>query len=455
MTLAAQLAQRINRISWEKLPPQVVANAKSAILDTVGVMLAGSHDEPTTRLLRVPGMRDAGPCLVLGHAIRTSALNAALVNGTSAHAMDFDDVNIALGGHPSAPLVPALFALVEITEASGRDVITSFVTGFETTTRIARGVNYHHYEKGWHPTVTLGIFGVAAACARLLKLSDSQMATALSIGASFASGVKANFGTMTKPLHVGHCARNGLFAALLAQENCTASSEAFEDKQGFLNVFNGPGTFDCERMLAAWSQPFDIDQPGLGIKLYPCCGSTHAAIDGMITLATQHGIRPDDIERIDARIHARRLAHINRPDPKSALDAKFSVQYCLARALLERAVVVDHFENDAFLDVRARALTQKVHVEGYRNPAPDVGDHYAVDLSVTLKSGARITIRQERPCGRTPEDPTPPERLKAKFENCAARVLGSAKAPRLYAALDELEKMSSLRELIADEALRV
>jgi 2-methylcitrate dehydratase PrpD len=251
MTLAAQLAQRINQISWEKLPPPVVANAKSAILDTVGVMLAGSQDEPTTRLLRVPGMRDTGPCLVLGHAIRTSALNAALVNGTSAHAMDFDDVNLALGGHPSAPLVPALFALAEITEASDRDVITSFVTGFETTTRIARGVNYHHYEKGWHPTVTLGIFGVAAACAHLLKLSDAQTATALSISASFASGVKANFGTMTKRLHVGHCARNGLFAALLAQENFTASSEAFEDKQGFLNVL-----MDREPSIAgACSQP--------------------------------------------------------------------------------------------------------------------------------------------------------------------------------------------------------
>jgi 2-methylcitrate dehydratase PrpD len=449
MTTANELASRIHAITWESLPPPVVANAKTAILDTVGVTLAGSREDAVVKLLRVPGTSDPGPSLVFGHALRTSALNAALVNGTAAHAMDFDDVNIALGGHPSAPVVPALFALAETMETSGRDFITAFVAGFETTTRIARAVNFHHYEKGWHPTVTLGIFGVAAACSRLMKLSDEQTATALAIAASFSSGVKANFGTMTKPLHVGHCARNGLFAALLAREDYTAEASAFEHTQGFFNVFNGAGTFDAERIFADWAQPYDIERPGTGIKLYPCCGSTHAAVDGAITLASRHDIAAEDVERIDARIHARRLAHIDRPDPRSSLDAKFSVQYCIARALLERRVVVDHFEDDAFMDANVRTLMHKVRVESYVNPPPDVGDHYAVDLSVTLRSGEALALRQERPCGRTPEDPTPPARLKAKFESCASRVLTDGDVYRAHAALTALETVENVATVLS------
>lgn len=452
MQVARELAHRINRVTYAGLSARVVTNAKAAILDTIAVTLAGSREEAPQWLLRVPGMSDPGPSLVFGCGRRTSALNAALVNGVSAHAMDFDDVNIALGGHPSAPIVPALIALAELIEATGRDLITAFVAGFETETRIARGVNFHHYEKGWHPTATLGIFGAAAACARLLKLTDEQIATALSIAASLASGVKANFGTMTKPLHVGHCARNGLFAALLAKEKFTANTQAFEHKQGFFQVFNGEGTFDCGRIFAGWADPFDIERPGIGIKLYPCCGSAHASIDGMISLAGRHDIGAADVERVDARIHARRLAHIDRPDPQSGLDAKFSVQYCLARALMERRVVVDHFEAEAFRDPSVRALMGRIRVEPYTNPPPDVGDHYAVDLTVTLRSGQKVSIRQERPCGRTPEDPTPPDRLKAKFETCAGRALPSATVSALHSMLAGLEDVGSVRDVIAEIA---
>ena len=448
--IATELAQHIQRITWCDLPPVVIDNAKTAILDTVGVTLAGSIEEGTRKLLRVPGVGDPGPSRIFGHDLRVSALNAALVNGTSAHALDFDDVNIALGGHPSAPLVPALFALADMTNPSGRDLLTAFVAGFETSTRVGRGVNYHHYEKGWHPTATLGVFGVTAACAHLLDLTTEQTATALAIAVSLSSGVKANFGTMTKPLHVGHCARNGLFAALLAREDFTANRNAFEHDQGFLNVFNGAGTFDTAAIFAEWARPFDLERPGLGIKLYPCCGSTHASIDGALTLAAQSNIRADDIERVDLRIHRRRLTHVNRPDPQSALDAKFSVQYALVRALLEHRVTVDHFEGDAYRDPRVRALMHKVRVEPYTNPAPDVGDHYPVDLRVTLKSGETHSIRQERPCGRTPNDPTPPERVKSKFESCAALALGDKAAARLYHALEQLDEIDAVADSMAE-----
>lgn len=447
MEVAPELAARIAKISYESLPPEAVANAKTAIIDTIGVVLAGSTEDAPKLVSKLPGMTEPGTSSLLGFGTRTNCLNAALINGVSAHAMDFDDVNIAIGGHPSAVILPALYAAAEMTQASGRQLLAAFVAGFETETRLARGVNFHHYEKGWHSTTTLGVFGAAAACAHLLKLPPERIAAALAMATTLASGVKANFGTMTKPLGVGHCSRNGLFAALLAREGFTANPLAFEHKQGFLNLFNGAGHYNVETIFEGWADPLDIVRPGTGIKLYPCCGSAHASIDAMISLREKYQPVAANVSHVKARIHSRRLVHINRPDPGSDLDAKFSVQYCLARALTEGRVVVDHFENSAFRDASMQALMKKMEVEGYVNPPPDVGDHYAVDLTVSTSAGAQYHVRTERPCGRMPEDPTPPNRLRAKFESCAGRALPPATVQKLHAALEKLEGVAKINDL--------
>src|SRR5882672_6605866 len=241
MTLTQELAKRINALRYEDLPPEAVHWAKVGILDTVGVTLAGVREE-MTRIVEGTTRGSSGPSLIFGGTRRVGTLEAALVNGAASHALDFDDCNNTIGGHPSAPVLSALFALADDIGAGGQDFLTAYVVGFETETKIGLGVNMYHYTKGWHPTATLGVFGAAAACASLLRLSAAQTATALAIAASFASGIKANFGTMMKPLHVGHCARNGLYAALLAREGYTANAKTvFEHKQGFLDVFNGPG----------------------------------------------------------------------------------------------------------------------------------------------------------------------------------------------------------------------
>jgi len=218
MHLADELSRRSAALRFEDLPPQAVHSAKVGILDTIGVTVAGSL-EPAARILGRVIAPAGGASLVFGTAERTSALDAALINGTAAHALDFDDCNNTLGGHPSAPILPALFALGEVLDCTGKEFIAAYVAGFETETRIARGVHFHHYEKGWHPTATLGVFGAAAASCHLLGLDRAKTAQALAIAASLASGIKANFGTMTKPLHVGHTARSGLFAAMLALRN--------------------------------------------------------------------------------------------------------------------------------------------------------------------------------------------------------------------------------------------
>ncbi len=219
MTIARQLADKIHALRFEDITPAALAWTQQAFADTVGCALAGMADDGPRILMSVPGVAEGpGPALIYATNTRTSVLDAALVNGTASHALDYDDVAGSMGGHPSAMLVPPMIALGEQVGATGRDLTLAYVVGFETECRIGRGVHHHHYDKGWHPTATLGIFGTVAAAARLLRLTPDQTAVALGMASSFASGLKANFGTMTKPLHVGHSVRNGLFAAFMAQK---------------------------------------------------------------------------------------------------------------------------------------------------------------------------------------------------------------------------------------------
>ena len=457
MTIIEGIAERIAAITYADLPPLAVEWAKMAILDTVGVTLAGAG-EPCAQLLeRVLG-GSAGECLIFGSDRRAAPLDAALVNGTAAHALDFDDVSNSLGGHPSAPILPALFALGETLDCpehkiGGRAFIAAYVAGFETETRIARGVHFHHYEKGWHPTATLGVFGATAASCHLLGLDRARTAQALAIAASLASGIKANFGTMTKPLHVGHTARNGLFAAQLAREGFTANPEALEHKQGFLLVFNGAGNFDAEAILEDWGQPYDIVRPGLAVKQHPCCGSTHPAIDAMLMLRAEnaigHDITPERVMRIDSWTHPRRLAHTDRPDPQSGLDAKFSVQYCLARALLGGRIVLEDFEGEAFRDGATRVLMGRIHAAPHPEMDSASGEHLGAEIRITFDDGRTIAKRVGSALGRGPDNPLLPDALTGKFANCAARALPPGQVEQLQRILLQLDEANSLRAVVA------
>ena len=272
MSFATELSNKIKSLQFNTLSADAVHWAKVGILDTVGVTIAGAQEDATRIVLGVSGSA-SGPSLVFGHARRIGALDAALVNGTASHALDFDDCNNTLGGHPSVPILPALFALADETGATGKDFIAAYVAGFETECKLSMVVNFYQYTRGWHPTTTIGVFGSAAACAHLLKLSVEQTATALSIAASLAAGVKSNFGTMTKPLHVGHCARSGLFAALLARDGFTAGAQAFEHKQGYFEVFNGAGNYDASRRCPP-SQPLLPCLPECPAGKSPPCSRT-------------------------------------------------------------------------------------------------------------------------------------------------------------------------------------
>jgi len=448
VNIAGELARRIGAFRYDDLPEGAIAWAKTAILDTVGVTLAGAVEDCVriVETVQAPGL---GPCLIFGGSSRTSPLDAALINGTASHALDFDDFAITIGGHPSVPLVPALIALGEWQGATGRDVITAYVAGYEAQSRIAKGVNFHHYEKGWHPTATLGIFGTVAASAHLLGLSEAQTATALALAVSLASGVKANFGTMTKPLHVGHSVRNGVQAVLLAGQGFTANAEAFEHEQGFFNVFNGPGNFDAARIFDGWADPLDIIDPGLGLKQFPCCGSTHPAIACMLDLVREHGITAEDVSNIEIRTNPRRLPHTNNPDPQSPLEAKFSMHYAVARALLDGRVVLRHFEGAAFHDPAVRKVMEAVTVGEHPDMGADTDNQFGAEVTVTRANGETVSARIDHQLGRGPANPMSRGELLAKFEDCAGRVLPQDRTGAAFGLLENLDTLSAITDLTA------
>ncbi|MGI4794783.1 MAG: MmgE/PrpD family protein, partial [Janthinobacterium lividum] len=332
-TLLQRLSAKVAAFGPADITPEAIHLARTAIIDTLGVTLAGAA-EPAAALLRdVSGVAPAsGPCTVFGTTLKTSALDATFANGVASHALDYDDFSEPMGGHQSVPLVSPLMAVAEERGLPGAQVIEAYIVGIETEIRLARAVNFVHYDKGWHPTATVGIFGTVAAVGHLIGMSEAAMTTAFAIAASFASGLKANFGTMVKPLHIGQSARNGLLAVMLAEQGYDANPAALEHAQGYLNVFNGPGQFDAERLLADWASPLEILSPSMGLKQFPCCGSTHPAIAAMLALREQEGIRAADVTKIEAMPHGRRLRHTNNPDPRTPLQAKFSVQYAIVRA---------------------------------------------------------------------------------------------------------------------------
>jgi 2-methylcitrate dehydratase PrpD len=450
MTLAHQIADRIHALRFEDLSATALEWSNHAFIDTIACSLAGMAEEAPRILLGVPGVAEGpGPATLWANDRRTNVLDAALVNGTASHALDYDDVSGVMGGHPSAMLIPSMIALGESLGSSGRDLVLAYVVGYEVQCRVARGVNFHHYDKGWHPTATIGIFGTVAAASRLLRLTIEQTAVALGLAASFASGLKANFGTMTKPLHVGHASRNGLFAAYMARGGFTANPGAFEHKQGFLDVFNGPGTYDAGKMLGNWYSPPECEGPGEpGLKPYPCCGSTHASINRMLHLVKTNDLNPDEVEAIEVMPHLRRLPHTDNPDPRTPLAAKFSIQYCVARALTDRAVRLDHFENGAENEPRVRGLLPLIEARPHPDMPADGVYQWGAEVVVRTKDGRRLSSRiddYER-CGPGGQMMTRDE-LWTKFSDCAERSLPKAAIAPLFAKLCSVADVAEVTEL--------
>jgi 2-methylcitrate dehydratase PrpD len=450
MGIARRYAENIAAMGPEIMTDEVVKWTHYGLLDYMAVILAGS-DEPCAEIAaKVMGTGSDGDCLIFGKSDRARAVDAALINGTAAHAHDFDDMNNSLGGHPTAVLLPAIFAIAEEIGASGKDVLHAYVVGFETQARTGKGVHLHHYEKGWHPTATLGTFGATAACCTLLGLNEDQIENAMAMAASMASGLKSNFGTSVKPLHAGLACRNGVMAARLAESGFDAAPDAFEHSQGFFEVYNGKGTYDADKIFDGWgTAPLDILAPGIAVKQYPCCGSTHAPAECAIALYEREGVPAEQIKHIDVWSHPRRLKHTNTPDPQGVLDAKFSVQYVVARCLLEGRVILDHFEEGAYNDPAVRALMAKLDAAPDPTKDPASNDHYGAEVRIEKTDGSIVSERVKIARGRTTADPIPADKMKAKFDACAARIMSADKANAVYSAIQGIDDCKDIRAFTA------
>ena len=435
--LTVKLAGHLAAIGRPLMSAQARRLALMAVVDTVGITLAGAGEDATVLVRRVLGAEGpSGAAPILGTSLRTAILDAAMINGTAAHAVDYDDMARNMGGHPSVPVVPVVLALGEQLGATGAQVLEAFIVGYEAECRIGRVVHPHHYQAGWHPTSTLGVFGAAAAAARLLGLDVAKTATALAIAASSASGVKANFGTMVKPLHVGQAARDGLMAALLASEGFTANPAALEHKEGFFQAYDGLGEVHVDRMLAE-PELLEVEQPETGLKQFPCCGSTHPAILAMLALTTSEHIDPASVTRIRLRTHRMRLPHTDNPDPQSPLGAKFSIQYVIARALADRRVGLADFEGDAYRQPVVRRLLALTAVEAFAEDSP--AREFAAEVTVELADGRTLTGEAASALGRGPDNPMSDAEMWRKFSDCAAKVMPPTQARCAYDALARLD----------------
>jgi len=448
--VAVELARRIVSFDVDRISEQAIESSRLAILDTVGVTLAGVNEASVRKLMAAISVSgESGPASILGTRLRASLLDAAMVNSTASHALDYDDFSQPMGGHQSVPLVCSLLALAEQEARSGLDLIRAYVIGIETEIRVARSVNFHHYDKGWHPTATIGIFGTVAACGYLLSLSQAQMATALAIATSMASGIKANFGTMVKPLHVGQCARNGLLAVLLAREGFDANTTAFEHKQGFFNVFNGAGNFNPDRIFEDWADPREVLGEQMGLKQFPSCGSAIPAVTMMLQLRKEEAFSLEDVQAIEILLHKRRLVHTDDPDPGTPMAAKFSAQYAVCRALVSHAVRIADFEGDAFHDPEVRAMMARSTTRAHPDMADDSPNQFGAEVRVTLNNGMVLSRKVDNLPGRGIHYPMTPAELWDKYSDCAQVSLPSACVKASFDRLLGLEKLRDIRELTA------
>jgi len=447
MRATSHLAEFVTKSRWEDCPAEAVEAARRAILDCLGVMLAGSV-EPAARLVTDVARAEGGSPLatVVGTPLRTGAVWAALANGTAAHALDFDDTNFAMMGHPSAPVLAAALAAGELTLADGRALVHAFLLGFEVETTMAAVMNPPHYEKGFHATGTLGTMGAAAAAGRLLGLDPGQTRAALALAASQASGLKENFGTMTKPFHAGHAARSGVLSALLAREGFTASEQAIEGPQGYFAVL-GAGKRE-EQHLESLGAPWKILTSGVAVKPYPSCACTHSIIESALELQRTHRITPEQIAEVTVGVHAAVPRILIHSRPRSGLEAKFSGEFSAAAALCEGRVGMATFRDDKTDDPAIAKLMTRVRLVVDPEIPGDMERHMWTRVTVRFQDGREVSIAP-RPVPGHPELPLSKDQLREKFMDCARIVLSEDRADTVRQMIEELDACPDLRSLTA------
>jgi 2-methylcitrate dehydratase PrpD len=425
--------------SYNSLPAEVVKEAKRDVINVLGVAIYASKDPSLSLLLGLfadEGGRERAA--IWGTTTRTTLQNAALANGYLAHLEDYDDTHFPTVLHPSAPTVPAAYAVAEDAHASGRDFLAAVALGIEASCRLAYAVHPWHYDLGWHITGTFGVFGSAVASAKLLGLDIDQTVASLGIAGTQAAGVREVFGSMSKPLHAGRAAQAGLVAALLAKRGFTSTAMILEGRRGVPAVM--AGTYDLNRVMDGAGQRWEIFNNGL--KPYSCGVVSHPLIDACINFRKTEAIDPAAVDVIEAEVNPLVPELMGIIDPKVGLEGKFSARYCGAAGLVEGAAYPTQFTDAKVKDETLLALHRKVRFA----PNAAIREDEA-KVSLILKDGRRFEQYIEHATG-SPENPMPDAQLNEKFLTLAAHAMPESSAKELLDRLWRLEELDDLSKLL-------
>jgi 2-methylcitrate dehydratase PrpD len=444
-SLTRALGAFVSNLRLSAVPPEALAVVHTGFADCAGTMIAGSVEEPPNLLHRTLSPPPGAASLYLAGP-RVAAPEAAFINATAAHALDFDDV--ALRGHPSTVLVPAILAEAEVLGSSGAAMAAAYVAGYEVWADLAGRDKDQHHEKGWHPTGIFGPIAAAAACASLRGLDPDKAAHAIALGASHSSGLVANFGTMTKPCHAGRAANAGVLAARLAEAGLTASLDALEHPQGFLAATSPRGNVDRTTPTKA-GREWQILTQGLSVKKYPLCYCTHRALDGMLDLLRAEKITPQDVESVSVSTARRYATVLRNARPQTGLEAKFSMQFAMASALIaERAGLAEL--TDAFVrrqDIQALMPRVRVEPDDREDPARPGAAPYD-QVIVETRDGRRLESARVTDERGSPQLPLSADELWTKFQGCLAAGRSQLAARPLFDALLSLEHQSGVDGLV-------
>jgi 2-methylcitrate dehydratase PrpD len=439
--LTRKLAENSNAVRFDALPADVGSIGKCCFVDWLGVTLAGARED-LSRMLQAEAEEEGAreQASVIGGGFRTSVMQAALLNGTASHALDYDDVNLLMVGHPTVPVVPAILALAERDGCNGKDFIAAFVAGVEAEVRISMLMGESHYLKGWHTTATVGTFGAAAAAAHMLGLSTDETVTAFGIAATQAAGLKSNFGTMCKPLHAGKAAANGLYAALLARRGFTSNPEILECGQGFGDTQSE--SFDPEKALDGLGTSFLTRS--ILFKYHAACYGTHASIEAASLMREKHNLTPERIEKVEVRVPESYQKMCNIQNPQTDLEAKFSLRFTTAMALAgESTGKTENYSPAMCNDPTVVHLRDRITVV----PEKD-WEHANSEVIVSTSDG--LVLRQMGDVS-IPEADQERQwfRITTKFHELAEPVIGKDRAEQVVEKVGRLEAQDSL-QAIAD-----
>lgn len=439
------LAEFVAGFDLKQVPPQVIERARVALIDTIGVAVAGSHEEVAHIVAEMVKAEGSAPqCTVIGQSLRASPQLAALANGVANHAMDYDFT--FLNGQSVAAVIPALLPVAETTKATPADVLGAFIVGCEVAARINRSGLRMGNDGGWHITGIIGVIATTAACCKLMKLPVEQVAQAIGTAVSMSSGIAVNYGTMTKPLHCGNAARNGVMVAMLASKGFTSHAAAFEGNNGFFSSFNRalPTDFAPFKDLG---QRWDLIAIGFQTKYYPCGGRGHTPIEAALMLREKIGSRLGEITNIHCLVSPSSAKRINTNYPGDVEAAKFSAAYVIAYSLVHGIPKIKAFTPEALKDPRTQAMAKLVTA----GADPQLGDAFGESpsiLKITLKGGETFEQRRDYPTGSA-KIPLTPAQLQEKFMDCATQTVSADVAKKLFAFVNTFEKQETFGDFFS------